>query len=177
MNFVDVVFLVLFGLAAVKGFMKGFIIEIFSFIAFFLGLFVAIQFTSPISAKYFGDSEFKSLIAIGIFAFLFLGLTLVINLSAKVLKKAVDLTFLGTFDNILGGLTAVFKWALIISVILWILQSVGLTFQSEQIESSLIFPYIVIIGPTAFELVSNILPVFKDVFDSLDSFDSKDKWV
>lgn len=176
MGIVDGILLVLLGLAAVKGYIKGFIIEIFSFLAFFVGIFVAIEFTAPVSAKYFSDSPYQSFISIAIFAVLFLGLTLVVNLTAKVIKKAVDITLIGMLDNILGGVVAVLKWALIISVILWILRSVGLSLEGDHIEQSFIFPYVEVLAPSAFGFLTDFMPFFDDIFDSIGDISKEGKW-
>lgn len=176
MNLVDIILIAFFGLAGVKGYMKGFVIEFFSFIAFFLGLFVAIEFTSPIALKYFGESDYFGLIAVGVFIAIFLALTLGINLLAKITKKALDLTFFGMLDNALGAIMGVLKWALILSVILWIFDSVGLKITSEKIDNSKIYPYVVLVGPLTFEAISGVIPFFQDIFDSMDKFKEKGRW-
>jgi membrane protein required for colicin V production len=176
MSIVDGILLVLLGLAAIKGYVKGFIIEIFSFLAFFVGIFVAIEFTAPVSAKYFSDSAYQSLISVAIFAVLFLGLTLAVNLTAKVIKKAVDLTFIGTLDNILGAAVAVLKWALIISVILWILRSVGMSLEGDHVDDSFVFPYVEVLAPTAFGFLADFMPFFDSIFDSIGDFSKEGKW-
>lgn len=176
MNIVDIILLVFLGLAGVKGYLKGFVIEFFSFIAFFLGLFIAIEFTTPIALNYFGESDYFGLVAVGVFITIFLVLTLGINLMAKITKKALDLTLFGMVDNALGAVMGVLKWALILSVIIWIFDSVGLRITSEKIDSSMIYPYVVFIGPYTFEVVSGIIPFFQDIFDSIDKFKEPDRW-
>jgi membrane protein required for colicin V production len=177
MNVIDIIIVVLLVLAGVKGFMRGMIVELFAILAFIFGLYAAIEFTAPVSIKYFGNSDYFSIVSIGIFILIFLGLTLIINLLAKLLKKAVDFTFLGTFDNLLGAAIGVFKWALIMSVIIWIINSVGLKLSGEKIDESRIFPYIEEVGPRTFKFVSGLIPFFNDIFDSLEKIQDKEKWV
>ena len=173
MAIVDIIFLVLLGLGAVKGYIKGFVVEVFSLLAFFIGLFVAIEFTTPVALIYFGDYEWFHVISIGLFLAIFLVMTIVINLVAKMIKKALDLTFFGTFDNVLGGILGLFKWALIISVVLWMFRAVGISLPKEYVEESFIFPWIAAIGPVTFEWVSALIPFFKDIFDSMERFERK----
>lgn len=176
MNVIDIIIIGVLGLAAVKGYLKGFIIEFFSFIAFFVGLFIAIEFTSPIAVEYFGDSDYFGLLSVAVFIGLFLVLTLAINILAKITKKAVDLTFFGLLDNALGAIMGALKWALIASVILWIFDSVGLEISSPMIDRSSLFPYLVVIGPMTFEAISGFIPFFQDIFDSMDKFKEQGRW-
>jgi membrane protein required for colicin V production len=177
MNYFDL-FLGLFILvAAIKGYMKGFVVEIFSLVAFFLGLFIAIEFTAPVALRFFGDSTYFELVAIGIFAAIFVGLIILINLVAKSIKKVLDLTPFGMFDNFLGSILSVAKLGLILSVLIWMFDSIGIELPSNQVKNSIILPYIIPIGPTAFELIGSIIPYFKNIFDTIDEFDQKGKIV
>lgn len=177
METIDIILMVLLGLGAVKGYIKGFIVEIFSLVAFFMGLFIAIEFTTPIAIKYFGDHTWFHVISIALFLAIFLIIIIVINLLAKAIKKGLDLTFFGTFDNVFGAILGVVKWALILSVVLWLFRAVGLTLPKKYVENSFIFPIVAAVGPTVFEWVGEILPFFKDIFDSMDRFERKGKIV
>lgn len=174
MNYLDIFFIVLLVLGAVKGYLKGFIIEIFSFFAFFVGLFVAIELTVPISGRFFAGSDYFQFYTVAVFLLLFFLSLIVINIAAKAIKKVVDLTLLGIFDNLLGSLAAVFKWAFIISVIFWVFDSIGLRLPSEQTEDSFIYPIIKNIGPATFEWLAKMLPFMKDMIDSLKNIGDKE---
>jgi membrane protein required for colicin V production len=177
METIDIVLLVLLGLGAFKGYSKGLIVEIFSLLAFFLGLFVAIEFTIPIALKYFGDYNWFHLISIGLFLAIFLVITIIINLLAKAVKKVLDMTFFGTFDNVFGAVLGVLKWSLIISVVLWMFQAVGISLPKQYVDDSFMFPYIAAVGPLTFEYVSLVIPYFRDIFDSIEQFEKKADFV
>ncbi|MEQ8554214.1 MAG: CvpA family protein [Cyclobacteriaceae bacterium] len=177
MNYLDIFFIVVFILGAIKGYMKGLIIEIFSFLAFFIGLFVAIELTIPVANRFFSSSDYFQIFTVAVFVVLFLAVVLIINLLAKALKKALDLTFLGLFDNILGALAGIFKWAFIISVFFWVFDSIGLRLPNDQADDSLIYPVIRNIGPATFEWLSNMLPFIQDMIDSLKNIGDKHKGV
>ncbi len=155
--------------------MKGLLVEIFSFLAFFVGLFVAIKLTIPVANHFFDSNDYFQFITIAVFVGLFVLAVLIINLIAKALKKVLDLTFLGLLDNILGALAGVFKWAFIISVFFWVFESIGLRLPDEQSDASLIFPIIKHLGPATFELVSSMLPFLQDTIDSLKDISDKHK--
>lgn len=173
MNYLDIFFIVILVLGAVKGYLKGFIVEIFSFFAFFIGLFVAIELTIPLSNRFFVDSDYFQLYTVAVFLLLFFLSLILINLAAKAIKKVVDLTLLGIFDNILGSLAAAFKWAFIISVILWVFDSIGLRLPTEQTRGSFFYAYIRDIGPVTFQWLSEMLPFIEDMIDSLKNIGDK----
>lgn len=177
MNYLDIFFIVVFILGAIKGYMKGLIIEVFSFLAFFVGLFVSIELTIPVANRFFSSSDYFQIYTIAVFIMLFLAAVLIINLLAKALKKVLDLTFIGLFDNILGALAGVFKWAFIISVFFWVFDSIGLRLPGDQSDDSLIYPIIQNIGPATFEWLSNMLPFIQDMIDSLKNIGDKHKGV
>lgn len=153
--------------------MKGLIVELFSFLAFFVGLFVAIELTVPLSNRFFQDSGYFQLLTVGVFVALFLGAVVLINLAAKTIKKVVHLTFIGLFDNILGSTASIFKWAFIISVVFWVFDSIGLRLPAEQTETSLIYPAVKNIGPQTFIWLSEMLPFIQDMIDSLKNIGDK----
>lgn len=174
MNYLDIFFIVVFIIGAIKGYIRGLIVEVFSFIAFFVGLFVAIRLTIPLANEFFANSEYFQMITIGVFFVLFLLVIIIINFLAKLIKKVVDFTFLGFFDNILGALAAVFKWAFIISVFFWVFDSIGLKLPNDIASDSQIYPYVKDLGPTAFEFVGRMLPFIEDMIDSLKNIGDKD---
>lgn len=164
----DIVLLVILGIGAVKGYSQGFIVEVFSFIAFFVGLFLALEFTIPVSMKLFGGSDYLEIISIGVFIVLFILLSMAIKAGAKAIKKAVDITIFGTLDNLAGALAGGLKSAFVISIVFWVLESVGFDFYIDYADDSFIFPYIVHIGPSVFDWLSQLIPVIKDLIDSME---------
>lgn len=177
MNYLDIFFLVLFGLGAIKGFLKGLIVEVFSFLAFFVGLFLSLELTIPVAENFFGGGDYFQFFTVIVFIGLFLVSVLGVNLLAKILKKALDLTFLGFFDNALGAVIGVFKWAFILSVFFWVFDSIGLRAPGQYTDTSKIYPLIENLGPATFEWISNFLPFVREMLDSLRNIGEKQKSV
>lgn len=174
MNFLDIFFIVVFILGAIKGFVRGFIVELFAFLAFFVGLFVAIELTIPVAHRFFSSSGYFQAFTIIVFVGLFVVAVILINLLAKIIKKALDLTFMGFFDNILGAIAGVFKWAFILSVFFWVFDSIGLRLPLDQADDSLLYPLVQAIGPGTYKWLSGILPFVNDMMDSLKNIGEKD---
>lgn len=173
MSTFDIILLIALGIGAIKGYMHGFIVEIFSFVAFFVGLFLALELTIPVSLRFFGDTGYFDFIAIIVFIVLFFLLSFGIKLGAKFVKNAIDVTFFGTLDNIAGAIAGIAKWAFIISIIFWIFDSVGFALSDRYGDQSIIFPYIVSIGPKVFGWLSELLPFMKDLIDTMKDLPSK----
>lgn len=173
MNFVDIFLLVILVLGAVRGYSKGLIVEAFSLIAFFFGLFGAIKFSGPIAALFFGESDFYTIALIGVFILLFILLSLAINLLAKMIKKAVDLIFLGWFDNLLGAILGLLKWAFLVSMLLLMLKAGGMLLPEKDLSNSRIYPYIENIGPGAFNVLETIFPFLENFIDSINKEQKK----
>lgn len=96
-------------------------------------------------------------------------------MAAKALKKVIDFTFFGTVDNIIGAMAGAFKWAFIVSMLFWVFDSVGFNFVKEFKDESVIFPYIVGIGPKVFGWLSEVIPVIQDLMDSMDKWSNQSK--
>ncbi len=174
----DIVILVALGFGAVKGYLHGFIVELFSLIAFIVGLLLALELTVPVSKSLFGGSNYFEVIAVITFILLFILLSLAIKMGAKALKKAIDMTVFGTLDNAAGAIAGILKWAFILSIIFWVFESVGFDLAERYADKTVLFPYIVGIGPTVFEWLGYIIPVIQDLIDSMEKMsDNKGTFV
>lgn len=169
METLDIILLILLGLGAFKGYSRGFIVEIFSFVAFFIGLFLALELTVPVATGLFGKSDYFEVSAILVFIALFILLSLAIKAGAKALKNIIDMTLFGTLDNLVGAVAGAFKWAFVISIIFWVFDSVGFDLKDRYAQDAIIFPYIVDIGPTVFEWLGQVIPFIRDLIDSLEN--------
>ena len=161
----------------IKGFMKGLVVELFSFIGFFAGLFAAIKLTIPIAQNFFLDSNYFQLLTVVVFVILFIVVLLIVSVLGKVLKKVLDITFLGFFDNVLGAVASVLKWAFIFSVLIWVFDSIGIRISEDIQNESLIYPIIETIGPKMFDWLSQVLPFIKDMIEGLENIGDKSESV
>lgn len=119
MNYFDIIIIIPLIWGAYKGFKKGIIIEIASFIALGLGIWGGIKFSS-ISAEYLSKifdiaSNLMPLIS---FAVTFIGIVIVVFTLAKMLQKIVSMVALGFVNKAAGALFGMLKFGLIMSVII-----------------------------------------------------------
>jgi membrane protein required for colicin V production len=122
MNFIDICIGVPLLWAIYKGFTKGFIMAIASFIGFWLGIWGSIHFSNYLIPLLKDKFEItSSYLPITAFFVTFLLILLLIYLLARLLQKVVEGMELGIVNKLAGAVFNFFKYALIISVFISIL--------------------------------------------------------
>lgn len=153
----DLIFLVIFVYAAYRGFSKGLIVQAATFAALLLGLFGAIKFSGFTSdlliEKTSIDGEYLPIIS---FALTFIGIVILVHLVSKLVEKLVQAVALGFINRLAGAVFNMTKFALIISGVLVVLNTIherSSFLPEEEVEKSmmyeplsgfapLIFPYL-----------------------------------
>jgi membrane protein required for colicin V production len=167
---IDVAFFIVMIVAVYKGFTKGFIVGIFSFIAFIIGLAAALKL-SVIVAHHLQASSMvtgKWLPVIS-FALVFIVVVLLVNIGARILKKAVSMVMLGWIDKFAGILLYMCIYTIIFSVILFFAEKTFLI-KADTVAASSVHDYVAPWGPKVINNLGRIIPVFKDLFSQLESF-------
>ena len=120
----DLVMLVLFIPAVIAGIRKGFIRQIAGLVALLLGIWAGYHFSYFLSDKMniWLDSV-SSLVNILSFALIFGLVLLAVSLIGQFVSGLIKLVLLGWLDKILGILFAIIKTAFIISIFIYILNS------------------------------------------------------
>jgi membrane protein required for colicin V production len=134
MSFIDIVLGVFLVFGLIRGLRNGLIVEFASLISFFVGIYVAVKFSSL-----FGDSKTAKVIA---FVLVLILVMIGIYLLAKVLSKIASSLFLGGLNKIGGAFFAVLKTVLFLGVILSLFQKVNLNnalISKKTQEKSLLF--------------------------------------
>lgn len=167
---IDVAFFIVMIIAVFKGFTKGFIVGIFSFIAFIIGLAAALKL-SVIVAHHLETSSGiagKWLPVIS-FALVFIVVVLLVNIGARILKKAISLVMLGWIDKLGGILLYICIYTIIFSVFLFFAEKTFFV-KPQTIAASSVHDYVAPWGPKVINNLGKIIPVFKDLFSQLQSF-------
>ena len=153
-NTIDIILAIALGFGFVKGFFKGFIIEVASLGALFLGLLGAVKFSD-----FFADllNEFFnwSRLAVQTASYLIIFIIIVYGLSvlAKTLTKIISKASLGLLNKFLGAFFGAFKWAIFMSVALFFLEKLNTwvtIINTEMIESSILYEPITELGEYLF---------------------------
>ena len=154
LTFFDLLFIVLLGWSAFRGFTKGFIVQLASLAALLLGILGAIKF-SGITAGYLDDHvemapQYLSLIS---FAITFILIVLLVHLVGKLIEKLVDAVALGVANRLLGVFFAVAKTAFILSVIMIFINKADAKYKfipDEVKEDSMLYRPISALAPAIF---------------------------
>ncbi len=114
LNWLDLLLLIVIGIAAARGYQRGFIVEICSFMALWLGVFVALRFSGMV-AHYIDLPENSKITA---FLITFLGVLVAVHLLAKALTALINLAMMGWANKIAGLGAAIIRSCFMLSVTL-----------------------------------------------------------
>jgi len=135
MSALDLIILVLIGYGAVRGYMKGVIMEVANILAILIGLFATIHFShfvgSYLSAHFSWDNSYVKPVA---FVITFTVFLLLIQLLARLIDKTLKKIGLGIFIRIAGILVGMIKVILIIGALLFVLQYVNTRTNNQLFE-------------------------------------------
>lgn len=167
---IDVAFFIIMIIAIFKGFSKGLIVGIFSFLAFIIGLAAALKLSVVVAHHLETSSGItgKWLPVIS-FALVFIIVVLLVNLGARIIKKTASIVMLGWVDKIGGILLYVIIYTIIFSVILFFAEKTFLL-KPETVAASSVHDYVAPWGPKVMDNLGKIIPLFKDLFIQLQSF-------
>jgi membrane protein required for colicin V production len=156
--------------AVIKGFQRGLIVGIFSFVAVIVGLAAAIKL-SALVADYLGETTNVSKQWLPVLSFLivFIGVVLLIRLGANLLQKSVEAVMMG-WANRLGGIVFyVAIYTIVYSILLFYATQLKLL-SPETSEKSVVYGIISPWGPAIIDGIGTVLPFFKNMFRELEDF-------
>ena len=159
-NYIDLVLGGILVYGAIKGLMKGLIVEIAGLLALIIGVWGAIHFSDVVgeflSAKFDWNEKYISLSA---FIITFLGIVIAISTLGKALTSVASVIALGWLNKLFGAVFGLAKFAFMLSVILMILMQVNSKFDfmdKKTIKESILFEDVSKIAPA-------ILPMLNDI--------------
>ncbi len=146
-----------------KGYKKGFFVSLISFLSFFISILIALNFSSLTASFFLSFFPETNNLIIGFSSIIltFFLSAFLINKITKTLKYFIDLTLIGLFDDISGGIFGFVKTCLIISFTINLFQYFDISIFEEEIKKSIISYYIMDFAP-------NTLSFFIDFFPSLE---------
>lgn len=167
---IDIAFIILMIIAIFKGMAKGFIIGIFSLLAFIIGLAAALKFSAVVAA-YLHENGMENTKWLPLLSFflVFIIVLLLVGLGARLIKKTVHFAMLGWLDSLLGIFLYIVIYIIILSVILFFAEKMFLL-KPHVITDSYTYKYIAPWGPKVINNLGSIIPLFKDMFMQLQEF-------
>lgn len=157
MNYIDILLLIPLLYGAYKGFSKGLIIEVATFLGLVLGVYVAIKFSgyTEVLLRDFLDlnSKYLSYIALSV---TFLLVVIAIHILGKMLTKLIDLISLGLINKLLGIWLGLMKYFIVLCVILLLVNALDDKFhfiRPETRSGSLLYNPILRFAQTVYEWI------------------------
>jgi membrane protein required for colicin V production len=160
---------ILFG--AFMGFRKGLMLELVSLFALMIAILGGLKLLNvalPIVAEFVGDVG--GVLPYITFLIVFIGIILLVYMLGFILKKIIDFTPFGFFDNLLGAVLGAIKWCFGISLLLYVSDMAGIGITEETAAQSIVYPVVLKATPYALDILSYVLPFVKTLFDSLKGF-------
>ncbi len=166
----DLVFLVLMVVAIFKGYQRGLIVGIFSFVAIITGLAAAIKL-STVVAGYIGQAVNVSDEWLPVISFIvvFIIVAILVRLGANAIQRTVEIAMLGWLNRLGGIILYGALYITIFSVLVFYAEQVHLIKQ-QTIDKSVTYSFFQPWGPIAINGLGSVIPVFRDMFTELEKF-------
>ncbi|HMN06122.1 MAG TPA: CvpA family protein [Flavobacteriales bacterium] len=154
MNWLDWLLLALLVAAAVRGFFRGFVVEIASLFALVVGIWAASRYNARVAGWIGMDAQHE----VVSFLVTFVGVLMAVHLLARVITKVMDLAQLGLPNKVAGGLFGLLRAAFVLSVALNILlaraEVTGLV-SRDTLEASVLYRPLRAVAPAMVPALGN----------------------
>ena len=165
MSAIDIALAAIILIGAFSGYREGFLLELFSFAAILLGVLGAFKLMGYAMILIADEFDInKSVLPYIAFAVVFIAILIAVRLIGKILKVSIDKTFLGQVDSAAGAGLGLIKAAFLLSVTLWILDSMDFELPDKWTGNSWLLPRIESFAPQVTVWLGDYVPFFKDVF-------------
>lgn len=155
MNFLDIIIAIPLVYGAYKGFRNGFIMEIFTILALFVGLYAAFTFSDQLTAVFVDtQQEEPEFLPPLIFIVLLIGVGVGVYFAGKALEKVIKAAMLSTPNRVAGGIIGTAKFLYFTGSMLMFMTSMDKEekfISSDTKENSLLYRF-------STEFVSKTIP-------------------
>lgn len=167
---IDLIFLILVVIAFFKGLSRGFIVAVFSLLAFIIGLAAALKLSAIVAVHLHQKMNISGYwLPVLSFLIVFMVVVLAVKWGASLVKKVVKIAFLGWLDSLAGFVLYAFIYLMIYSVILFFATRIHLI-SAETQSASRTYSFIQPFGPKVMSGLGKVIPFFSHMFSDLSSF-------
>ncbi len=168
--FLDIVVVCLMMIAIFKGYSKGMVSTIFSFLAIIVGLVIAFKF-SAIVATWLQKSTNIPTYWLPFISFLviIIAIIFIAKISSSVVENIFQVVLLGWLNKLCGIVVYVALYAIVLSGFLFFLEKMSLI-KPETLINSKTYYIIQPIAPKVIAAFGYILPFVKETLQQLESF-------
>lgn len=157
----DIIILICFIPAIIRGLQKGFIEQVVALVSIVLGAWLAFNFSSRISEWLQPYLELSGTVLNVIsFAIIVLVVVLILFILGRMLTKIVKLVLLGWLDKLLGLVFSLLKAALLIGLVIILFDTLNLKFEfvsQDILDEAVLYNPIKDLGYTIFPYLKSLL--------------------
>jgi membrane protein required for colicin V production len=166
----DLIFVVILIVAIFKGYQRGLIVGIFSFLAIIIGLAAAIKL-SAVVAGYIGQTVKISerWLPVISFVIVFILVVLLVRWGANIIQRTAEAVALGWINRLGGIIFYAVIYITVFSVILFYAEQVHII-KPESINESVTCSFVQPWGPKAINAFATVVPFFRNMFEELEKF-------
>jgi membrane protein required for colicin V production len=100
---------------------------------------------------------------------IFIGVILLIRLAGKAIEKTLETASIGFINRGAGAILFLILYLAITSILFFYIEKMGLLGR-EVMDASITWDWIAPWGPAVLDGIGLLIPLFKDMFDSLNGF-------
>ncbi|MBO9617473.1 MAG: CvpA family protein [Niabella sp.] len=170
---IDLIFAVLLCIAVFKGYQKGFVVGIFSYLAFVIGLAAAMKLSAVVATRVGSIIKVSDKwLPFMAFVAVLIGVIIIVKWAARLIQLSMEKVLLGWLNRLGGILFFVMLYCAAYSILLFYVNQLHLL-PDTTIAKSTMFPFIDAFGKRAIGIIGSIIPAFKDLFLQLEHFFEK----
>lgn len=165
---IDIVLAAMLLWGGYKGYRKGFVLEVISTLVFVVGILLLFYGLSKLfmAAKGYLVESLKPTSFLFLFI-AFVALSLITNTIGKKLRSSISYSIFGDLDAFAGMLLGVLKYAIFLSIIIWLMEKVGYQLPPEATADSQIYPLLRQFQPWLIETGQKLAPVIGRIFGDI----------
>ena len=152
-------------IGAWSGYKEGFLMELISLVTIFVGVLIGFKLMGLgmlfLEERFNADKRTLPYISFGV---IFIIVVILVRFLGSWVKHSIDKSFLGTVDQAMGALLGGFRTMFMLSIALWIVDSLRISLRSEWTEDSWLYPFVATLAPRTVDWIGGLLPVFKEIF-------------
>jgi len=168
--FIDIPYFIFILFAIYKGYSRGLIVAIFSFLAIVIGLAAAIKLSSIVANWLTLHTHLSSgWLPVISFVIVLIGVIALVRLLAGILQKSVEFMLMGWLNKFGGILLYTALYTMVFSTLLFYAIQLRVL-KSDAIDQSKCYFFVKPWASFFINGIGTIFPIFKDMFSQLESF-------
>ena len=179
MSWLDIIILLPLLIGLIRGLMRGVVIELSAILSLLFG-YIGARFIGPLFAAWI-IQQFtwpEAVCTIIAYSLLFIGISVVVNLIARLITKLFKVVNLGWVNRIFGGLFGIIKWGLIMLCIVLCLHRLDDNFhflQPELKRQSVVYSAATPLSEKMWEKVKQQVADFRQPINNTNSSKNEQK--